>query len=138
MAIAPIPWNVNRKTLAEFSEVSMVVFGMIAAPLALWRGSSSWAIAFWAVAVAFRVVGLVWPEGLKPVYLGMILLGWPIGWTVANSLLLVVYLGLFMPLGFLLRLRRGDLLGRRFDRSARSYWVPTQSRTRPQDYLRQF
>ena len=138
MALAPIPWNVDRRTLSEFSEVSLFVFGMIAAPLALWRGSVGWAIGFWGVAVFLRLLGSIKPELLRPIFLGMILVGWPIGWVIANLMLALVYFGLFTPIGLLLRFRRGDLLGRRFDPSASTYWVTITESSQPHEYLRQF
>ena len=138
MAFAPIPWNVGRKTLSEFSEVALFVFGMIAAPLSLWKGHANTAIAFWSVAVVVRILGWVRPMALKPLFLGLILLGWPIGWLVANALLAVVFFFVVTPLGFFLRRRRGDVVGRRFDRSASSYWVAISSKRDPRDYLRQF
>lgn len=138
MALAPIPWDVSSKTLAEFSEVSLFLLGMVAAPVTFWRGSLTWAVAFWTMAVLIRLIGWARPMWLRPLFLGMILAGWPIGWVVANTLLLIVYLGVFTPIGVLLRWRKGDILGRKPDRAASSYWRDSLPAASPQDYLRQF
>ena len=138
MALAPIPWNADRKTLREFSEAWLFVFGMVAAPLALWRGQTRWAVALWVAALIGRAVGLVLPMALKPLFLGMLLAGWPIGWVVSNVILAAVYFGMVTPIGLLLRLSRGNPLQPRFDRDATTYWRDVPYSASARDYLRQF
>jgi hypothetical protein len=121
--MAPIPWNPDRKTLAEFSEAWMFVLGMMLAPLSLWKGNLRLAVGLWLIAVAGRLVGLVRPQAMRPVFVGMTLATWPIGWVVSNLLLAIVYYGVVTPIGWV----RGRFGGRDFsgrpDASADSYWV---------------
>lgn len=138
MAFAPIPWNVQRKTLVEFSEASLMIVGMIAAPLSLWRGHLRTAIVLWTIAMVVRGVGWVKPMALKPLFLGMLLVGWPLGWVVSNLLLAMLFYGVVLPIGLLLRVRRGDVIGRRLDPSRASYWTPIPKVRDPREYLRQF
>ncbi len=51
----PINWKPDRKTLGEFAEAGMFALGMVAAPLAYFRGQPRLAAAFWVVAVILRV-----------------------------------------------------------------------------------
>lgn len=134
----PIPWNPSRKTLSEFSEAWLVVFGMVAAPLSVWRGHDRWAIAFWAIALSGRLLGLFCPAILRPIFLGMILASWPIGWVVSNLTLGVIYFGVVTPIGIALRLRRGDLLNGRPSSASPSYWRDLRGAERPSDYLRPY
>ena len=54
----PIQWNPDRKTLADFSEAAMFALGMVAAPLAYYRGQPKVAVGFWVAAVVGRLIGL--------------------------------------------------------------------------------
>ena len=62
----------------------MFALGMVAAPLAYFRGHPRLAATFWVLAVALRLVGLVRPSWLRPVFLGLTLATWPIGWVVSQ------------------------------------------------------
>lgn len=138
MALAPIPWNPGRKTLAEFSEAWLFAFGMIATPLALGRGHPRWALAFWVIAVLGRGIGLVHPTALRPIFLAMLLTGWPLGWVISNLTLLGVYLVTVTPIGLWVRVRRGDPLKRLRTPEADSYWEPIRATRSSADYLRPF
>jgi len=48
------------------------------------------------------------------------------------------YFGLITPLGLVFRLIGRDLLCRRFDPKARSYWVPHQQAKKVERYFQQF
>ena len=138
MALVPINWSPDRKLLAEFSEVAMFFFGMVFAPLALWRGNVRGAVIFWVLAVVCRVVGLVRPTWLKPVFVGMTLASWPIGWVASHLAFALLYYGVITPVAFLFRLIGRDALRRRFDRNAPTYWEPYNPDQGPERYLRQF
>ena len=49
--------------------------------------------------------------------------------------MLIIYFGVFFPIGLLLRLFGQDLLHMRLDRQANSYWQPKQQ---PQDVSRYY
>ena len=91
MSLVSINWNPDRKTLAEFSDAWMFALGMVLAPMTYFRGHPTLAAACWVAAVAGRIVGLAKPEWMKPVFLGMTLLTFPIGWVVSNVTLALLY-----------------------------------------------
>ncbi len=134
----PFPTNPDRQTLGQFSEAWMVAFGMVAAPLMLWRGHPTLAIAAWVAAVVGRVVGLIRPELLRVVFVGLTALTWPIGWIVSNFMLAIVYYVVVTPIGLMRRSRRRDPLGRSLNRSVASHWLEVRQNTRPDRHFRQF
>ena len=138
MSLAPINWRPDRKALAEFSEAWMFFLGMVAAPLMLHRGQPRLAAAFWVLAVAGRLIGLIRPMLLRPVYLGLTLATWPIGWAVSGLTLALLYYGILTPIGLTFRLIGRDALNRRFDRNAPTYWEPYTPDHGPEANLRQF
>lgn len=138
MSTTPINWNPDRKTLSDFSEFWLFFVGMVASPLALLRGHPNWAATFWVLAVAVRGLGWWRPAWVKPVFLGLTLATWPIGWVVSHLVLAFVYYLVVTPVGLALRIAGKDPLRRAFDRRATTYWEPYNPDQGPDRYLRQF
>jgi Saxitoxin biosynthesis operon protein SxtJ len=134
----PINWTPDRKTLAEFSEAGMFALGMVAAPLAYYRGQSKVAVAFWVVAVVGRLIGLTRPGWLKPAFLGLTLATWPIGWVVSRLTLGLLFLLVFTTVAIVFRLVGRDALNRSIDRRAKTYWEPYRPDRGLDRYLRPF
>ena len=134
----PIPWNPDRKMLAEFSEAGMFALGMVAAPLAYFRGRPGLAIAFWCLAVLGRVVGLARPLWLRPVFLGLTLATWPIGWVVSKLALGLLYFLVFTPIALFFRMIGRDALQRKADPAAKTYWEPYRPDRGLDRYLRPY
>jgi hypothetical protein len=131
-------WKPDDRTLAGFSEAGMFVLGLIAAPVSAWRGHWTAAAIFWVLAVGLRLVGLVRPRALKPVYLGLSLATYPIGWTISHLVLLFIYVLVFTPLALFFRFVNRDALARRTDPDATTYWEPYDPDRGLERYLRQY
>jgi len=136
--LAKIDWNPDRALLASFSQWGLFFLGMVACPLALYRGHVTAAIVFWVLAVALRGLAFVRPQWLKPVYVGLMLVSFPIGWVVSHVTLAVIYYLVFTPVALLFRLIGRDALERQFDRQATTYWEPYRPDQGLARYLRQF
>ena len=134
----PINWTPDRKTLSEFSEAGLFALGMVAAPLAYFRGHPRLAASFWLLAVALRLVGLARPEWLKPAFLGLTLATWPIGWVVSRVALGLLYFAIFTPIALAFRLVGRDALRRSADPLAKTYWEPYRPNRGLERYLRPF
>jgi hypothetical protein len=117
-----IEWDPDKKTLAGFSEVAMFALGMVAGPLLYLRGHAELAIAFWLGAVAIRLVGLARPVWLRPIFVGLTLLTFPIGWVVSSLAVVLVYLLVFVPIACIFRLIGRDALKIRLEPKASTYW----------------
>lgn len=133
-----IDWNPSAELLAKFSQWAMFFLGMVAFPLALYRDRPAAAWTFWVLAVVIRVLGLAKPAWLRPIYVGLMLVTWPIGFVVSYVTLGVIYYGVFTPVALLFRLIGRDALERRFDPQAGTYWEAYQPDQGLARYLRQF
>jgi ABC-type uncharacterized transport system permease subunit len=83
-------------------------------------------------------VGLVSPGLLRIVYLGMIYATLPIGIVVSYVILAATYYLVVTPIGLVLRLCGYDPMQRRFDREAKTYWVPREEEAKMDHVFRQF
>ena len=61
---------------------------------------------------------------LRPIYVGWMVLAFPIGWTVSQVILAVMFFGLFTPIGLVFRLIGRDPLHRARRPGVESYWTP--------------
>ncbi len=134
----PIPWNPDRKTLAEFSEAGLFALGMLATPLASYRGQPRLAATFWALAVCCRLIGLVRPAWLKLPFLALTLATWPIGWVVSRVALAFLYFLVFTPLALYFRLIGRDALRLGTEPDSPTYWETYRPNRGLDRYLRPF
>jgi hypothetical protein len=137
MALLDVNWNPGRHELKQFALLWIGFFGLIGAYCLGGKDSLPAAAALWAVAAA-GLVGYLRPGFLWPVYILWMVLAFPIGWTMSHLLLLTVYYLVVTPIGLLMRLFGYDPLQRRFDRSAKSYWVPHDPGADAARYFKQF
>ena len=77
---------------------------------------------------ALLALGLAEPALLRPVYRVWMGLAFALGFVMTRVILTAVFVGLVTPIGLLLRLFRKDLLGRRPDPEAATYWQPNTYR----------
>jgi glucose-6-phosphate-specific signal transduction histidine kinase len=75
-------------------------------------------------AAPLLALGLVWPRGLKGVYLGWMALAFVLGHIVSSVLLGLFFYLVVTPIGLLARSVGKDFLSRKWDRQATSYWLP--------------
>jgi hypothetical protein len=90
------------------------------------------------VAVVGGVAGLIWPQSLRYVYVGWMVLAFPIGWTVSQLLLLCMYYGVFTPVALIFRLIGRDALARGLRPEVATYWEPKPAAADVRGYFRQF
>jgi hypothetical protein len=136
--LAVLTWNPTACQLRRFA---LAAAGMCSAG-AVWLAAEygpmacAWGLA--AVAAGFAVVGVCRPEAARPLYVGLLVASYPLGWAAGLLVLAAVYFGLFTPLALVFRLIGRDALERRFDPAAASYWHPRPRSADPGRYLRQF
>jgi hypothetical protein len=123
-----IPRNPSRRMLRQF--------GGLAAGLCLVMAAREWSWAWLSASLAVGMVTLTWPGSLRPIFVGWMVLAFPVGWVVGKLTLAAMFFGLFTVVGLLLRMMGRDPMGRR--RRAGSYWTPRDRSTTPADYLRQY
>ena len=61
---------------------------------------------------------------MRPIYVGWMVLAFPIGWTVSQAMLALMFYGLFTPIGLLFRLIGRDPLQLSRRSGLETYWTP--------------
>jgi saxitoxin biosynthesis operon SxtJ-like protein len=62
----------------------------------------------------------------------------PLAWSVSTLLLVLLYYGVFTPIGLAMRVFGRDPMRRNFDRAATSYWIRRTQANNTDRYFRQF
>jgi len=137
----------DRKTLFQFGFVCLIAFGILGG-LVWWRkaflffhlgdGARTVAFVMWGVGALSALFSLAAPGLNRFIYLGIVLITYPIGFVVSHVLMGVVFYLVITPVGLVFRLIGRDPLSRRFDRNAPTYWVKHEEPDDVERYFRQF
>ncbi len=134
MAIFEINTQPADRQLMQFGLICVV-----AIPVAVWMwgGQSSALIVGGIAGVALGLVGLISPGSLKPVFVGLVFLTFPLGLIVGELIMLTIYFGLFLPMALMFRMIGRDALQRRTSTDAVSFWSARTSPTSVRKYYQQ-
>jgi len=142
-----IDWRPDDQTLRQFGLIALVGFGFLAA-LAWWEllvfsfglgaARAPVAGAFATLAVVSALFSLVAPRANLPIYIGLTVLSYPIGFVLSYVIMGFLFFVMITPVGLFFRLTGKDPLHRRIDRDASSYWVEPRPRRGKESYFRQF
>jgi hypothetical protein len=117
----------QHRQLREFGLVFaaglVVMFGL----LLPWLADHPWPLWPWITAAVFATVALAYPPALGPLRALWLKTGHALGWINTRIILAVVYFLVFLPAGLLMRALRRDPMQRKFDASAASYRVASET-----------
>ncbi len=156
MKLIEMNWQPARRQLRQFGLISLV-----ALPLLGWIFTSETRLGAWlfslgktplvwdagnlpvisvlgGLGLLLGVAGLLKPSLLRPVFVGVSLLAFPIGLVVSFLVVMLIFYGVFTPVSLLFRLMGRDALERGIDRNCRSYWQEKKQPSSVKRYYNQF
>jgi len=134
-----IRWNPTSRELRQFAGIWCPAFFALVGGIIYYRtGWLTGAACLWAAAALVFTGGLLWPRSARPLYVGLIVCAYPIGWAVSHVLLAAVFYLVLTPIGLAMRLLGRDPMERRFERSGSSYWRRRPGSADASGYFRQF
>lgn len=128
----------SDRMLRQFAALWIVFFGAIAALQVFPLHRHALGIVLAVLAVTVGPLGLAWPRTIKPVFIGWMILAYPIGWIVSRIVLGVLFYGLFTPVAWVFRCIGRDELALKTQPTEATYWCPKPSAADQSQYLRQF
>jgi hypothetical protein len=138
MRWSDLPLRPDGKTLRQFAGIWLVFFGGLALLEAFGRGRANLGISIGALALLVGVAGLIRPEWVRLIYVGWMVLAFPIGWTISQLMLVLMYFGIFTPIALIFRLAGRDPLRRTRQPGVESYWTPKPAPADARSYLKPF
>lgn len=113
----------TKKELRKFG-IAMALFLGAIASIRLWRGHPVSARVLYALVVYALLSIAFLPAALRPTYRILMKVAHALGWFNTRLILVVLFYLVFTPIGLVLRLFGKDLLNRKIDPEAESYWIP--------------
>jgi hypothetical protein len=138
MQWSDIPFRPPTQTLRQFAGLWLACFGGLAAWEWFVRGHSVLAVICAAAALVIGPLGLLRPEAVRPIFVGWMVLAFPIGWTISQAMLALMFYGVFTPIALFFKLLGRDPLHRARRPKLETYWTPKPSPTDPGRYFQQF
>ena len=128
-------WSPSARQLRQFGCVCLFALPLLGW---IWSGNRQTIVWLLGVGAGLAVTGFFMPKALKPVFVGLMLIALPIGMVVTECLLLLIYFGLFLPIGLCFKIAKRDALQRFFEKSRKSYWEEKRIPKRATSYYRQW
>jgi hypothetical protein len=137
MRWSDIPVRPSDTTLRQFTAVGV----LLVAGLAYWLGfdpdDRALALCLLGGGCLWGILGLLYPQALRPVFVGWLCLTFPLGWAISHLVLALLFFGVFTPVGCFFRLIGRDALARRRRADAATYWQDKSGPADLQSYFRQ-
>ena len=109
--------------MREFAFVTGVIVAVLFGVFFPWLLEARFPLWPWIAAGVLGGWGLVAPLSLQPIYRGWMKLGLFISKVTTPLILGIVFYGMILPMGLIMRMVRRDPMLRRFDDAAESYRV---------------
>lgn len=140
MPLIEINRNPPRRDLQHFGGIWLPLFLGIAGGLLVYRRPATLplAVGLWGLAGLSCAVGWLVPAAIRPVWIGAMYAAFPIGWAISHLLIAIIFYLVITPAGLIMRLCGRDPMQRKFDRGAKTYWVPHVESEGTRRYFRQF
>ena len=147
MGIIEVNFRPADRELRQFGFAALVVFGLVGG-LIHWkkavfgiglRDAAHWiSYAVWATAGLSALFSFAHPRANLPLYLGVSVATFPIGYVVSHVLMGLFFYGVLTPIGLVFRMMGRDPLQRRFEKQSSTYWVAHRVPDSTKRYFRQF
>ncbi|MGH0037021.1 MAG: SxtJ family membrane protein [Myxococcota bacterium] len=142
-----IDWNPEERTLRQFGFIALAGFGFIAVIawfevliFAFGLGAAKpWVAGIAAgLAALSALFSLVAPRANRPIFVGLAVLTFPIGFVLSYVILGTLFYGLIAPVAIVFKLTGRDPMHRGYDPEASSYWTDARSARAANSYFRQY
>jgi hypothetical protein len=138
MALIEINTDPSRRDLRIFSLLLIVFCSVVGWTVYRRTGSETTGYLVAGIGGLIGLVGSVAPMLARPVYVGWMYAVSPIGFVVSNVIVAVTFFGVVWPIALIMGIRKRDPLLLRFNKDAKTYWVPRPAMTDPRRYFRQY
>jgi saxitoxin biosynthesis operon SxtJ-like protein len=137
----------NERTLRQFGWIALCGFGLLA--LCAWKGwlvfrhglgdlRTTVTAALAGLGVVSALFSLVFPRANAPLFVGLSLVAFPIGFVLSYVIMATLFYVVIAPVGFVMRLFGLDPMDRRFLPQAATYWVDARRPRAKADYFKQY
>ena len=137
----------DERTLRQFGFIAVAGFGFVAAiawfevlifSFGLGAARVPVAGSFGALAALSGLLSLVYPKANLPIYLGITIATYPIGFVLSYVIMGTLFYVIIAPIGWMLRAFGLDPMQRQILPEARTYWEDAPAARPSESYFKQF
>jgi hypothetical protein len=138
----------DNRTLRQFGWIALVGFGAVAAlawyELLIFSGGwlggakQTFVMVLGGLAAYSAVFSLIFPKANLPIYLGLTILSYPIGFVLSHVIMGALWYLIITPVGIMMRIAGNDPMDRAWDPEAETYWNDCGPPRPKESYFRQF
>ena len=134
-------------TLRHFGWIALVGFAFVAAIAWYEKLIFAFGLGDYREIVAYTFAGLagvsalfslVYPKANLPIYLGLTIVSYPIGFVLSYVIMGTLFYLLISPVAIFFKITGRDAMNRRFDPEATTYWVDPRPARGPESYFKQY
>ncbi|HVX63505.1 MAG TPA: hypothetical protein VHC19_22985 [Pirellulales bacterium] len=133
-----LPLHPTSRTLRQFAGLWLVVCSAFATWESLIRQRQTAAVALAALGLTIGLLGLWRPHLVRPLYVGGVVAGFPLGWLLSRFSLALVFYLVVTPLGVGSRWAGRDRLSLRRKSNEQANWIPLSQTHDVRRYFRQY
>lgn len=138
MALVSLNLKPKKEFLRDFGDISLAMLTVLGL-FFFWldKVSTRGLIVFCIVGLVFYTASRISSVLIKPVYLTLIVVTFPIGWIVSHLVMAIFYYGVITPVAMFFKFRKRDVLCRSYDKQAETYWLKYDKKRTQKDYFNQ-
>jgi hypothetical protein len=139
MQWSDISFHPPSRTLRQFASLWIVFFSAWAAWQ--WWGKENYTLALLLAGLAMTIglSGVICPRTVRLVFVGWMILAFPVGWLISTLCLVILFYLVFLPVGLCFKVLGRDTMTRKYESDLSSYWAPKpQPAGGLRSYFRQF
>ena len=139
--------NPDKRTLRQFGFIAFLGFGILGylassekLIFAYGLGNTRETVAnlLWGIGAAAALFSVTFPRANWPIYVGLSLASFPIGFVLSYVILGTLFFLVITPVAIVFRVVGRDSMHRKFDPTASSYWCSIQRAQTKESYFRQY
>lgn len=138
MKWSDIPRNPSPTILRQFAGAWLVFFLAIGAHQAFNKGRTELGAGFAIAALVIGGLGLIFPSVVRWIFVGWMMLAFPIGWLISQLTLIILFYGMLTPVALFFKVTGRDPLCRKMEPGANTYWTTKEQPREMSRYLRQY
>jgi hypothetical protein len=138
MALVEFKKDPSDRDLKYFGLLFALFCFVVAVIFAYRFGAMRLAENIFGFGLVVALVFYLFPITKKWIFRAWMYLTYPIGFTISLIMMVIIYFGLFTPIGFVMRLWGRDSLARRIDKECSTYWTEMRPADKLTSYFRQF
>ncbi len=134
-----IIWNPTTRVLRQFAGFWFPLFCVMVG-IFLGRAAGHWPEIqkVWILMGVLAVAGLVRPAIIRPVFVGLMVLTYPLGFIVSHVLLAGIFLCVLTPIGLVRRFMGADALNLRNGKRRDTLWIKSSATQMKSRYTRPY